>query len=294
MTVPFVIDCTTSPSTAALRAAGVVGVCRYLSREDLPKVIKPAEYNRLTNDGFTVVLNWEFDTFDWLTADGKAHGESAVRQAKALNHPVGLPIPGSADFDMTRRQWEQAGRAYATAYRDAIRIGGYRPGVYGSWDVLQWCRDELGYDWFWQSMSTSWSQNRNGGLFPGVHLVQERTLTIGGVECDYNEINNPNYGGTMSQPVNEWEQPVQYWANKGRVGTRRDWVLGDLENLRDYLVMSLGSSLMRPADDSPLGMLVKYLQSPPTAPTDGGLTDADRTAIQELTVALNAVRELFK
>lgn len=195
----WVADYTHRIAPSALKGAGVVGVCRYLSYP-VPsgKVIGRAEYDELRAAGITVILNWEYDASDWLggAAKGAAHGAEAVRQAKALGHPAGMPLPGSCDIDMSPGQWSTTGRAYALAYASAVRAGNYLPGVYGPWDVLTWCRDQAGYGWFWQAgMSTAWSGGRNANAWPGAHLRQRYHQTVGGLDTDHNDILRPDWAG---------------------------------------------------------------------------------------------------
>lgn len=173
----------------ALKAAGVVGVCRYLSWLPNPKVITKAEYDELVSAGIRVTLNWEFRTLDWLggSSSGSQHAAEAVNQAKALGYPKGQEIIGSADFDMSRNQWLLAGRAYAIAFANGIRAGGYRPGGYGPYNVLQWLKDENIVDAFWQAgMSHAWTNNNQ--VWPGAHLFQHAHLTIAGTDTDYNDV----------------------------------------------------------------------------------------------------------
>jgi hypothetical protein len=195
--VSIVIDCTASPSVAALKAAGVSGVTRYLSWLPNPKVITKAELGRLIEGGISVVLNWEYSARDWLAggAAGKLHATEAVQQAKALGYPAGHAIIGSCDFDMTAAEWGSACRAYAIAFATGIRAAGYVAGVYGPWDVLARCRALGGFAIFWQAgMSTAWSGSRNGLRWPGAHLRQLRGDTIGGVSVDVNEVLIASYG----------------------------------------------------------------------------------------------------
>lgn len=173
----------------ALKAAGVVGVCRYLSWAGLSKVIHKPEYDELVAAGLIVTLNWEGIGTDWLGGGpaGLSHALSAVAQAKALGYPKGREIMGSADFDMSRNQWNLAGRAYAIAFANTVRAGGYRPGVYGPYNVLQWVKDENIMDAFWQAgMSHAWTNNDR--VWPGAHLFQRAHLTIAGTDTDYNDI----------------------------------------------------------------------------------------------------------
>lgn len=202
----IVLDYTARIAPAALKAAGVSGVCRYVSlpqQNTAWKRIGKAEYNELTAAGIDVTLNFEYDARDWLGgADaGAHHGAVAVAAARALGYPSGSVIPGSADFDMNRVQWSAAGSAYARGFAKAVRAGGYRPGVYGPYDVLTWVRDEHIMDAFWQAgMSTAWSGGRNRNAWPGAHLRQRGHKTVGGQDTDWNDILIPRWGSPIVHP----------------------------------------------------------------------------------------------
>jgi hypothetical protein len=189
----LVLDYTSRISPAALKLSNVVGVCRYVSvpiASTAWKCITKPEYDELIGAGIDVTLNFEYDARDWLGGGGvgKAHGAIAVSEVAKVGYPKGRVIPGSCDFDMTRAQWDQSGRAYAVAFRDVVRMAGYRPGVYGPWDVLEWCKS-VGYDAFWQAgMSTAWSNGRNANPWPGAHFRQRRHMMVGGTDTDMNDI----------------------------------------------------------------------------------------------------------
>lgn len=192
----IVVDYTSPIPPAALKAAGVVGVCRYIAPQAWKRITLD-EYRELVAAGIDVTLNWESDAHDWDTgaAGGSSHGQQAVAQARALGYPAGKVIPGSNDYDMTRTTWLNAGRAYGRAFAAQLRSGGYRPGIYGPYDVLTWARDDGIVDAFWQAgMSTSWSSGRNAGAWPGAHLRQRDHLTIAGTDTDWNEILIPHWG----------------------------------------------------------------------------------------------------
>lgn len=184
----WVADYTSRIDPAQLAAAGVVGVCRYVSRFGW-KVIDHTEYAELVMSGLFVVLNFEDESNGWMggAAAGAADADFAAAAARAVGYPSGWPLPSSADFDMTAAQWAAAGRDYAVAYRDGLIGHGFRPGVYGPSDVLAWCKS-VGYDWFWQCMSTDYSQKRNADPWPGAHLQQTSQRIIGGSQVDYNKI----------------------------------------------------------------------------------------------------------
>lgn len=240
----IVLDYTARIAPADLRAAGVVGVCRYVSLPQTDtawKRIGLAEYQELTSAGIDVTLNFEYAATDWLggAAAGQRHGQAAVAAAQALGYPAGKVIPGSADFNMTLTQWQTSGGGYAREFAAAIRAGGYRPGVYGPWDVLTWVRDAGYMDAFWQAgMSTSWSGGRNAAAWPGAHLRQRGHKTVGGQDCDWNEILIPDWGDDMDQ-----NEPVIGLFNRGnRVGD----VLADVSNERDWWYVAPGTKTNNP------------------------------------------------
>lgn len=284
----IVIDCTTSPPVDAMRAAGVVGVCRYLSTiqtsTSFKRILQP-EYDRLIGAGFSVVLNWEFFATDWLggAAAGTAHAAEAVRQAKALGYPIGCAIPGSADFNMTASQWFTSGSQYARAYSQGIRDGGYVAGVYGPYDVLTWCRDLGGFGMFWQTMSTAWSAGRNAQLWPGAHLWQRGHLTVGGIDTDRNDIIQANYGGTMSAHTDELIEGWNSGAEKLADGS--DNLIAVRWNRTEKRIADIAAAvaaLAGPAVDTH-ALATDIAQQLVTANTNG-LTDADLSAVRAVVV----------
>jgi glycoside hydrolase-like protein len=210
--VSWVADYTARIAPAALKAAGVVGVCRYVSRYSW-KVITKAEYQELRGASIDVILNFEDAATDWLggASAGSSDATFAVGQAQSLGYPTGSTIAGSADFDMSAAQWTSGGRAYAVAFRDTLKAHGYTAGVYGPWDVLTWCSQLGGFDLFWQAgMSTAWSGGRNARPWSGAHLRQRRQLTVGGVQVDYNDILLDDWNGAdmdfSTADRNAWAQ----------------------------------------------------------------------------------------
>lgn len=200
-----VLDYTARIAPAALRGATVidgthrhtvVGVCRYIAPQAWKRITLP-EYQELRAAGIAVTLNWESDSHDWDggAARGGSHGQAAVGWARTFSYPPGSVIAGSNDYDMTESGWVGAGRGYCRAFAQAVRAGGYRPGVYGPWDVLTWVRDEGLMDAFWQAgMSTDWSGGRNAKAWPGAHLRQRGKTWVAGQETDWNEVLIPDWG----------------------------------------------------------------------------------------------------
>jgi hypothetical protein len=278
--VGIALDYTFRIDPAALRAAGVVGVCRYLKPDSAPTYrIGLAEYRELIAAGIDVTLNWEFDAYDWLggAARGQAHAADAVRQAQALGYRPGRVIVGSADFNMTKAQWDTSAASYARAFASGVRAAGFRPGVYGPWDVLTWIRDDKIMDAFWQAgMSTSWSGGRNAAAWPGAHLRQRGHKTVAGQDCDWNDILIPKWGDDMDQG----EKVIGLFNRGNRVGD----VFADMSNQRDWwYAPPTGTSNNPPPTGSRADLVVRAAQklldtAPATVTDEQAAAMADRIA----------------
>lgn len=218
------LDYTGRLTADQIRQAGASGVCRYLSWLSNPKVCLKPEYDSLTLDGIDVILNWEFDTYDWMGGApvGDIHGKEAVRQAKELGYPLGKPIPGSCDFNISRTTWDASGKAYGLAYSAQIASAGYLPGVYGPWNALQWCKEEIpAFGWFWQA-GMSWAWDNNNQDWPNANLIQRRHRTINGLDTDVNDVIN-DWRNTVTLPnwtQAEWDQ-LRTWVKNAEFMTTR-------------------------------------------------------------------------
>jgi GH25 family lysozyme M1 (1,4-beta-N-acetylmuramidase) len=185
----------------------------------------------------------------------------------------------------------------------SVTGGTHRPIVYASRGQYGSTLSGLGYP-LWNAAYPSGNAGSFKSLYPGdtssnwaaysgaTPAIWQYTsnATIGSqTECDANA-----YRGTLVQlqallrgPSREDDmeqsESVQYWNNAGRVGTRVGWVLGDLENLRDYWLSEVGQSIVKPTPGSPLGLLESFLQSTAAAaaaPTDAQVNAAVLAALQ--------------
>lgn len=295
------VDYTARIPPEALRNAGVSGVLRYLCYEPVGtwKVIKQPEYDELIGAGFDVTLNWEYDARDWLSVNGTSHGNTAVMQARRLGYPIGCTIYGSCDFDMNYTQWLNAGRAYAKAFAKAIRDGGYRPGVYGPFDVLTWVRAETIMDRFWQAgMSTAWSGGRNANVFIGAHLRQRRKIAIGNQETDWNDILIPEWGQARKDTSmvdangNTWGQmgppvPNDYFDVRGPSVALADLIGQEFQghSLYDGHTQSVRTVLLNQIKAG----IDALTANPPVPASTVTLAQEDRDRIDRLTAVLTEV-----
>jgi hypothetical protein len=124
------------PDPASLKAAGVVGVCRYLaSPAQSWKVITKGEYDRTLAAGLPILLNWEEAAGSWRGGFslGYSHGRSARILARQLGHPDERPIVQSIDTAVTPAEIATA-IDYQRGFNDG---GGVGPqGVYGTKYVI--------------------------------------------------------------------------------------------------------------------------------------------------------------
>jgi hypothetical protein len=187
------------PDLASLKAAGAVGIARYLA--PLPnrcgtgglaqrsKVIDAAEYKTALDLGLTVTLMWEWTnnrSLDGATA-GTADGSEAARQAHLLGHeaPVYAILEDPERVDV--RAWPKVD-AYARAF--AAAFGGVIGG-YGSQALLEVFieRGVIGYG----MQVGNWS----AGVSSACHLYQRlnpSVLTAFAGSIDENAILKPDYG----------------------------------------------------------------------------------------------------
>lgn len=183
---------------ADLVAAGVTGVCRYVTSggTQLPaKQLTAQEFTDLIANGIAVVFNWEAGATNMLggAPQGTQDAQAALANIRAL---PGVPanyqpvIYFSADFDATPDQ-----QAPINAYLQAAAavLGGPQfVGIYGGYWPLSRALDAGVCNWAWQT--EAWS---GGNIDSRVNLVQRNSLgyqTIDGVQADVDQAHTPDYG----------------------------------------------------------------------------------------------------
>ena len=152
------------PSTAALKAAGVTFVVRYLSGGS-SKDITAAEARALTDAAIDIVLVWETTAnraeagFDAGVADARA----AQHEAITVGMPVRRPIYFAVDEDTTVGPHITAYFKGIASVLDVARIG-----VYGGFAVVKGCLDAGLVTFAWQT--SSWSHGQREAR---AHLFQD-------------------------------------------------------------------------------------------------------------------------
>lgn len=204
--------------TAQWKGLPIAFAVRYYSHFPA-KNLSPLEAQALSEAGIECVTVFEDGggTVAYFSrARGENQGQAAVLQAIDVDQPSGKPIyfavdnvdPASA---ADRRQIEEYfegvrdGMARALATPDAAALGiSYPVGVYGSWNVLDWCRDQGIATFFWQSCSTGTSGGKSRYLWPDANLRQVRCeYALCGLSVDVNEAYR-DYGGWL-RPVAPWQ-----------------------------------------------------------------------------------------
>lgn len=235
------------PRAADVKAAGHVGVIRYISppREAWMKG-KPlgrAEVDDMRAHGLGIACVWQYGAGNAKDSDimrGARGGELDAKAADEHLKAIGLeghPVFFAADFDIKLAQWNSVAVEY---FRAAGRVlGKERVGIYGHARVCDWAREDGvigsaggGKYLMWQTKS--WSQ---GVIHPLAVLYQHTHNVPGpdGVQVDVNEIraefwgqrkiNSGNTGGIpQNVTVTNKETPVQDTELKKYLTVQPDYV----------------------------------------------------------------------
>ena len=181
------------PNPDTLAAKGFTFACRYIcDSSSSPKVLQPAERDRLHAAHIAIVLVWETTATRPLAGAtaGTADGAIATERALALGYPLDCPIVIAVDFDAvaaTIGPVEQYVRAFVAASR-------YPCGIYGDTDILGRCHDVSVLGWL--PNATGWSLIKDDRF---VHVKQGHEDLING--WDPNVAVKPFTAWTIEQPA---------------------------------------------------------------------------------------------
>lgn len=155
------------PSPAAIKAAGFVAVCRYLSHDRTGKTLTRVEADSLHAAGLGIVLNFE-DSVSRANGGfgaGQADATFANGLADSLGAPLDVPIYYSVDSDPgspVRNVLMEYFLGAASVHRRPV-------GVYGGAGLVLAVR---GYaPWGWVANAGSWNHGVNPEAI-GAHLHQ--------------------------------------------------------------------------------------------------------------------------
>jgi hypothetical protein len=178
-----------SPGTGALKRAGAVFACRYLSHDTTGKNLTLAEAQALSAAGMWIVVVWE-DTADRALVGytaGAQDARAAAAQAAACGMPDDRPVYFAVDFDASAAQ-----TAAINSYLDgtASVLGRHRVGIYAGYEAVRAALDGGHAAWAWQTYA--WSSGR---WDPRARLHQySNDHLIGGIDLDYDTSLSGDYG----------------------------------------------------------------------------------------------------
>lgn len=191
------------PSARAVKAAGHMGAVRYVSQRRpgteswmIGKPITLTETQDFARNGLATASVYQFGkdaTADWLAgAAGTAtHAPQAIALHRAAGGPTGRPIYIAIDDNPTRTQYVNQIRPYLRAFSSALSSAGYLTGVYGNWNVIEWCvQDGIG-TFFWQHDWGSAGKLHNRTT---IHQVAGWQVYVDGVEVDVNAVYAADWG----------------------------------------------------------------------------------------------------
>ncbi|MFJ1457857.1 DUF1906 domain-containing protein [Nocardia sp. N2S4-5] len=189
------------PAADAIRAAGHVGVIRYVSDRRpgaewmAGKPLLAEEVEALRAAGLSVVSCYQYgkgSTADWrggLEA-GKQHAERGLALHSAAGGPEGVPIYASIDDNPSAADFATMIAPYLAGWQSVL--GNENVGVYANAPTIELARAAGLGSWFWQH---DWG-TPDGFVHPAANLhqfeIDERS--VGGVGVDVNAILTPEYG----------------------------------------------------------------------------------------------------
>lgn len=177
------------PGGAALKAAGVAAVGRYLASDS--RGITAAEYADLKANGIGVWLVFESQTSDLSVsmlngfAKGVADAQRALAQIAAQGIPDNLPVSWAADFDIAPGSDRVApAEAYVDGWNTVIPAG-RRMGYGGLW-FINYIHSRGKVDFLWECASHSFRHGVDPATVP--LALQQTTDNPPIAGTDYNLI----------------------------------------------------------------------------------------------------------
>ncbi|NKX88515.1 DUF1906 domain-containing protein [Nocardia coubleae] len=189
------------PSAAAIKAAGHIGVIRYVS-DRRPgaewmegKPLLPGEVEDLWAHGLSIVSNYQFGkgpTADWrggLEA-GKQHAERGWELHTAAGGPDTAPIYASIDDNPSEQEFDEMIAPYIEGWQSVL--GPELVGIYANTPTIDRALAAGLGSWFWQH---NWGTPR-GFVHDNAHLHQFEIdkRAIDGVGVDVNTVLASDYG----------------------------------------------------------------------------------------------------
>ncbi|WP_080796027.1 DUF1906 domain-containing protein [Corynebacterium pacaense] len=191
------------PSAASVKAAGHLGAVRYVSQRRpgseswmLGKPVTLDETRSFAAAGLKTASVYQFgkaDSADWIegAAGAARHAPQAIALHVAAGGPKNRPIYVAIDDNPSNAQYTAQIRPYLQAFKVALETAGYRLGIYGNYNVIDWAvADGLG-EFFWMH---NWGSNNRIHPRTTIHQIRIDKDTVGGVKVDINEVYAADWG----------------------------------------------------------------------------------------------------
>ncbi len=191
------------PSAASVKAAGHIGAIRYVSAKRpgaewmTGKPVSLKETKDFAAHDLKTASIYQFgraETADWKqgAAGAAVHAPQAIAFHKAAGGPTGRPIYIAIDDNPSRGEYDSLIRPYLKAFETALKAAGFQAGVYGNYNVVDWCvADGIG-SFYWMH---DWGSG--GKVHPKAHihqLPQGQQTKVDGVVADVNDVLQSDWG----------------------------------------------------------------------------------------------------
>ncbi|MFG1791691.1 DUF1906 domain-containing protein [Nocardia sp. NPDC049149] len=189
------------PSAEAIRAAGHLGVIRYVSDRRpgaewmAGKPLLANEVDQLHAAGLHIVSCYQFGkaaTADWRGGmeAGKKHAQRGLDLHRAAGGPDGVPIYASIDDNPSPLDFTTMIMPYILGWESVL--GRENTGMYANAPTIQLATDAGLGSWYWQH---NWG-TEPGYVHPAAHLHQFEIdkRSIDGIGIDLNNALQPNFG----------------------------------------------------------------------------------------------------
>lgn len=178
------------PSVAALKAAGVTGVLRYVC-EDASKMMTTTEARSYVSEKIAYGLVYEDATNDFSEGAnmGVAKAKIAAPLLSALAFESGRPVYCAVDYDIPEALYQITWEGI-----HAFCVSLSRPDAcYGPRPFLQYLEQVHGVGWLWEVASSDWNGD---GPEPKQKRLQQNVggPAIGGAAVDYNTVVMSDWG----------------------------------------------------------------------------------------------------
>ena len=220
------------PSAAAVKAAGHMGAVRYVSQRRpganwmVGKPVTIEETRDFAANGLATASVYQFgraETADWLAgaAGAAKHAPQAIQLHRAAGGPTGRPIYVAIDDNPTRDQYVNQIRPYLQAFQLALSAAGLRTGVYGNYNVIQWCVEDRIGTFFWQPIGARKADSTHAPI-----STRRRSTWATCRACrSTSTMCTPRTGGSGPQGDRAGCRfPTSTHSSKARASCRRLWI----------------------------------------------------------------------